>query len=303
MYDLIIVGGGPAGLAASVYAARKLLKTLLISMNIGGQVNQTMGIENYLGYQFIEGPELIEKFSTQMSQFPIEQRIGSRVARITDSNGVFEAVTDSGESYQSRAIVFATGKSPRRLGVPGEREYAGKGVSYCVICDGPVFAGQRVAIVGGGNSALGAALDMVKISEHVDLVSLTPLTGDPILIAKLKDAPNLSVFIGYETESIEGDGFVRRMLVKNIANGEQNYLEVGGIFVEIGLSPNSAAVEGLARLNALGEVLVNCSCETNIPGLYAAGDVTSVPEKQIIIAAAEGVKATLQAHGYLQRLR
>ena len=302
MYDLIIIGGGPAGLAASVYAARKLLKTLLISADIGGQVNWTMGIENYLGYQFIEGPELIEKFYTQMSQFPIEQRIGARVEKITRQDGAFEAVTASGERYQAKAVIFAAGKSPRRLDVPGEKEYTGKGVSYCVVCDGPIFAEKRVAIIGGGNSALGAALDMVKIAAYVELISLTPLTGDPILVAKLRDAPNLTVRIGYTVERIEGDSFVRRILVKNAADGKQNYIDVSGVFVEVGLTPNSTAVEGLVEINELGEVLITCACETNVPGLYAAGDVTNVPEKQIIIAAGEGVKAALQAHGYLQRL-
>ena len=182
MYDLMIIGGGPAGLAASVYAARKRLKTLLISGDIGGQVNKTLGIENYLGYQFIEGPELIDKFQTQVNQFPTDQKIGYKVSRLEKIEGGFEAVSETGERYQSKAVVFATGKRPRQLNVPGEVELTGRGVTYCAICDGPIFSGQRVAVVGGGNSALEATLDMVKIAEHVDLVSLTPLTGDAILI-------------------------------------------------------------------------------------------------------------------------
>ena len=302
MYDLMIIGAGPAGIAASVYAARKRLNAVLISGDIGGQVNKTMGIENYLGYQFIEAPELIDKFQTQISQYPMEQKIGEKITRLDKIEGGFEAVSESGEKFQARAVVFATGKSPRKLNVPGEAEYTGKGVTYCAICDGPIFAGQRVAVVGGGNSALEAALDMVKIAEHVDLVSLTPLTGDAVLIEKLSAARNLTTFIGYQTEKIEGQDFVHGMVIKDTRSGQSKRLEVGGIFIEIGLTPNSAAVRHLVKLNELGEVPVNCSSETEVPGLYAAGDVSTVPEKQIIIAAGEGAKAALQAHRYLQRL-
>jgi alkyl hydroperoxide reductase subunit F len=302
MYDLMIVGGGPAGLTASVYAARKQLNTLLISIDIGGQVNKTLGIENYMGYQFIEGPELIDKFQTQMSQFPIDQKIGDKVSRLEKIDGGFEAISQAGDKYQAKAVIYAAGKSPRKLNVPGEVEFAARGVTYCAICDGPVFAGQRVAVVGGGNSALEAALDMVKIAEHVDLVSLTPLTGDAILIGKLSDAKNLTIFTEYQTEKIEGQDFANGMLIKDLNSGEQKRLDVTGVFIEIGLVPNSEPVKELIDLNKRGEVPINCSCETAIPGLYAAGDVTDVPEKQIVVAAGEGAKAALQAHRYLQRL-
>jgi len=302
MYDLMIIGGGPAGLAASVYAARKQLKALLISVDIGGQVNKTWGIENYLGYQFIEGPELIDKFQTQVSQFPIDQKIGYKISRLEKFDGGFQAISEGGDKYQAKAVIFAAGKSPRKLNVPGEVEFTGRGVTYCAICDGPVFAGQRVAVVGGGNSALEAALDMVKIAEHVDLVSLTPLTGDAILIDKLADAKNLTIFTEYQTEKIEGQDFVNGILIRDLKSSKRKRLEVTGVFIEIGLVPNSEPVRGLIELNKWGEVPINCSCETMIPGLYAAGDVTDVPEKQIIVAAGEGVKAALQAHRYLQRL-
>ena len=302
MYDLMIVGGGPAGLTASVYAARKQLETLLISIDIGGQVNKTLGIENYMGYQFIEGPELIDKFQTQMSQFPIEQKIGDKVSRLEKIDGGFAALSQAGDRYQARAVIYAAGKSPRKLNVPGEAELTPRGVTYCAICDGPVFAGQRVAVVGGGNSALEAALDMVKIAEHVDLVSLTPLTGDSILIDKLKAANNLTILTEHQTEKIEGQGFVGGMLIKDLKSGEQKRLAVSGVFIEIGLVPNSEPVKELIELNKRGEVPISCSCETAISGLYAAGDVTDVPEKQIVVAAGEGAKATLQAHHYLQRL-
>ena len=302
MYDLMIIGGGPAGLAASVYAARKQLKTLLVSGDIGGQTNWTMGIENYLGYQFIEGPELIDKFHSQVSQYPIDQKIGDKISRLEKIGGGFEAMSEAGNGYQAKAVVFATGKSPRKLNVPGEAELTGRGVTYCAICDGPVFAGQRVAVVGGGNSALEAALDMVKIAEHVDLVSLTRLTGDAILVNKLSGAKNLSIFTEYQTEKIEGQDLVQGIVIKDLRSGESKRLEVTGVFVEIGLVPNSESVKGLIELNNWGEVPVSCFCETTMPGLYAAGDVTDVPEKQIVIAAGEGAKAALQAHRYLQRL-
>jgi alkyl hydroperoxide reductase subunit F len=302
MYELIIIGAGSAGLAASVYAARKKLEVLLVSADIGGQINWTMGIENYLGYQFIEGPELISKFESQVSQYPIEQKIGVNVSSVSKIEEGFEVTTEEGEKYQSKTLIVATGKRPRRLNVPGEMEYIGKGVTYCAICDGPVFAGRRVAVVGGGNSALEAVLDMVKIAEHVDLVSLTQFTGDPVLIDKLNSAENLDKYLEYETLSIEGDDFITGMNIKELKSGEEKKLDVTGIFVEIGLEPNSESVKGLVEVNERNEIMVNQACETDVPALYAAGDVTNVPEKQIIVAAGEGAKAALQAHHYLQRM-
>jgi len=302
MYDLMVIGGGPAGLAATVYAARKQLNAVLISEDIGGQMNMTLGIENYLGYQFIEAPELIGKFQTQVDQFPIDQKIGDKVSRVAKINGGYEAVLENGDRYQSKAVILATGKKPRMLNIPGEKELAGRGVTYCAICDGPIFTGQRVAVVGGGNSALEAVLDMMKIAEHVDMVSLTPLTGDAILIKQLPAGDRLAIYTEHQTERIEGDPQVEGMVIKDIKSGESKRLDVTGIFIEIGLVPNSASVKDLLELNKPGEVPVNRSCETALPGLYAAGDVTDVPEKQIVVAAGEGAKAALQAHRYLQRL-
>ena len=303
MYDLIIVGGGPAGLAAAVYAARKLLKTLLISHDIGGQVNWTMGVENYLGYQLIEGPELIAKFQQQVEKFPIDRKIGFNASRIENTDNHFEVVSESGERFQGRSVLVATGKRPRRLNVPGEMEFVGRGVTYCAICDGPVFAGQKVAVIGGGNSALEAALDMVKIAEWVELVSTTPLTGDPILIERLSQAKNLTFFLEHEVVSITGTKFVEGITVRHLGAEDSTPLDVTGVFIEIGLEPNSNLVKGLIQLNEKGEIPVNCSSETTVKGLYAAGDVTSVPEKQIVVAAGEGAKAALQAHRYLQHLK
>jgi len=296
MYDVIIVGGGPAGLAAAVYAARKQLKTLLISQNIGGQVNRSAGIENYLGYQFVEGAVLVSKFEGQVSQYPIDQQIGADVSSIRRINTTFEVVLQTGATHEARTVVFASGKRPRELRVPGESEFAGRGVSYCDICDGPLFAGRRVAVVGGGNSALEAALDMVKIADHVDVVAVAGLTGDPVLVDKLKQAKNVDLYTGYRVDSIRGSQLVDSIVVTSLNDSDKVTLPVTGVFVEIGLIPNSEPVRDLLELNESGEVPVNCSAETSVPGLFAAGDVSDVPEKQIVIAAGEGAKAMLRAH-------
>ena len=302
MYEIIIVGGGPAGMAAAVYAARKRLNTLLVTSDIGGQVNWTTGVENYLGYQFIEGADLIAKFQQQVNQFPIDQKIGTKVTQIKKIENGFEVVSESGDTFQGKVVLLASGKRPRRLNVAGEIELTGRGVTYCAICDGPVFTGQKVAVIGGGNSAIEATLDMIKLAEHVDMVSVTPLTGDPIMIEKLANANNLTIYTNYQTEKVLGQGLVEGLIIKDNKTGNSRQLDDTGIFIEIGLVPNSDMVKDLVKLNRDAEVPVNCSCETEVPGLFAAGDVTTVPEKQIVIAAGEGAKASLQAHRYLQRL-
>jgi len=302
MHELIIIGAGPAGMTAAVYAARKRIDTLLLSKELGGQPLTTTGIENYMGYQYIEGPELMQKFEEQVAQFPLEQRMGQGVVALSRLDAGFEVRADQGESYQGKAVIIATGKRPRPLNVPGEEGLRGRGVTYCAICDGPLFASMKVAVIGGGNSALEAADDMVKIAEHVYLVSLTPLTGDQILTDRVRDASNLSLFLEHEVVEIDGSSRVEAIKIRDLKTGEVKRLEVGGIFVEIGLIPNSELVNGLAHLNSIGEIEVNCANETNIPGLFAAGDVTNVPEKQIVVAAGEGAKAALRAHRYLQRL-
>jgi alkyl hydroperoxide reductase subunit F len=304
MYELIIIGGGPAGMTASVYAARKKINTLLISGDIGGQGLTTWLVENYMGYQFIEGHELMKKFEEQVKQFPtdVKVEVGKRAERLSRVDGGFEVRTDRGETYQAKAAILATGKRPRKLNVPGEKELLGRGVTYCAICDGPLFADVKVAVIGGGNSALEAADDMVKIADHVYLVSLTPLTGDQILIDRMKSASNLTIFLEHEVLEIKGDSRVKGIKIRDLKSKQERELEVGGIFIEIGLIPNSELVKELVTLNHLGEIEVNCGNETGVPGFFAAGDVTSVPDKQIVIAAGEGAKAALQAHRYLQRL-
>jgi len=305
MYELVVIGAGPAGMTVVVYAARKRLNTLLISYDLGGQPLTTAGVENYMGYQFIEGPELMQKFEEQVRQSPsdVKTEIGQRVESVSRINRGFEVRTDKGETYQAKAVIFATGKRPRQLNAPGEKELVGKGVTYCAICDGPLFAGEKVAVIGGGNSALEAADDMIKIAEHVYLISLTSLTGDRILIDKITNADNLTMFLEHEVLEIKGEDRVEGIKIRDLKSKQEKEFDVGGIFIEIGLVPNSGAMKGVTTLNRLGEIEVNCANETGVPGLFAAGDVTTVPEKQIIVAAGEGAKAALQAHRYLQRLK
>jgi alkyl hydroperoxide reductase subunit F len=302
MCELIIIGGGPAGMTAAVYAARKKIKTLLLARDIGGQVVTTSWIENYMGYQYIEGIELVEKFEQQLKQFPIDRRDGEEVTEISRFDNRFTVRTRSGESLQTQAVIVATGKKPRRLTVPGESELTGRGVSYCSVCDGPLFAGEKVAVIGGGNSALEAIDDLLKIGEGVYSVMDAYFTGDTVLVDRVLQNPKLDVFPEHRVVEIKGNDKVEGITIQDIKTGDKKDLAVRGIFIEIGLIPNSGLVTEITRLNRTGEIEVNCNCETGIPGLYAAGDVASTPEKQIIIAAGDGAKAALQAHRYLQRL-
>jgi len=302
MYELIIIGAGPAGMTAAVYAARKKLNTLLISYDLGGQPLRNAGVENYMGYQFIEGAVLMQKFQEQLRQFSIDIKTGGMVSDVSRIERGFEIRTNKGENYQARAAIIATGKRPRELNVPGEEKLRGRGVTYCSICDGPLFGGENVAVIGGGIAGLEAAQDMLKIAKRVYLVSPTPLTGDQILIDKVKDASNLTMFLEHEVLEIKGEGRVEGIKVRDLKSKQERELNIRGIFVEIGLIPNSEPFKGIVRLNRLGEIEVSCANETGVPGLFAAGDVTNVPEKQIVVAAGEGAKAALQANRYLQRL-
>ena len=244
----------------------------------------------------------MEKFEEQVEKFPLETEIGPEANRVRKIEDGFEIETGDGTKYQTKALIVATGKRPRQLNVAGEEKLKGRGVTYCSICDGPMFTGKRVAVIGGGNSALEAVDDMAKIAEHIDLVSVTPLTGDQVLIDKVTSLPNLSIYLEHEVVEIEGDTFVESLTIRDMKSKETKKLPLAGIFVEIGLLPNSNAVKDLVHLNKVGEIEITCSSETSVPGLYAAGDVTNVPEKQIVIAAGEGAKAALQAHRYLRRL-
>ena len=245
----------------------------------------------------------MEKFERQVKQFPIELKIGPTVQRVTLADRGFSILYQDGGSAEARCVIVASGKRPRPLDVPGEERLRGRGVSYCAVCDGPLFGGVPVVVVGGGNSAFEAANDMVKIASHVHVVSVTPFTADPVLIEKLQAASNITAFPQARVLSIEGDLRVERVTIEDMKSGQARTIDAGGVFVEIGLIPNSDMVKGLVELNDKGEIKVNCLTETGVPGLYAAGDVTDVPEKQIVVSAGEGAKAALQAHRYLQRLR
>ena len=302
MYDLIIIGGGPAGTTATVYAARKKINALLLAKNIGGQVVTTSGIENYMGYQHVEGTELMEKFEMQLKQFPIERKVGDEVISVSLSNGEFVVKTADGQNFESKAVIVATGKLPRGLNVPGESLLIGRGVSYCSVCDAPLFRGEQVAVIGGGNSAAEAIDDLLKIAERVYSILEADAIWDGVFWDRFANNPKLTVFHSHKVTKIEGSDRVEAIMIQDVKTGEKQKLAVRGIFIEVGLIPNSSLVKDIARLNSNMEIEVNCNCETSVPGLFAAGDVASTPEKQIIIAAGEGAKAALQAHRYLQRL-
>jgi alkyl hydroperoxide reductase subunit F len=299
MYDLIIIGGGPAGLTAAVYAARKKMNLLLLTKEFGGQLMWTKEIENYMGYQFISGPELISKFEEQVKRFAVETKYEEVSSFIVNDDGTFLIKTE-GHEYKSKTVIVATGKRPKRLDVPGEIQFTGQGVSYCATCDGPLFADKIVAVVGGGNSALQAALELSSIAPTVYLVARDDqYIADPIIVDKMKAANNIVELTGYETEGIFGDEAVEKIEIRNIATGQKQNLEVGGVFVEVGLEPNSEFVKDIIVMNQLKELVVNCRSQTNIPGVYAAGDITDGPDKQIVIAAGDGAKAALMAYDYL----
>jgi NADH-dependent peroxiredoxin subunit F len=303
MYELIIIGGGPAGMTAAVYAARKKIKTLLLAREMGGQVVWTSNIENYMGYQMVEGLELMEKFEQQLKQFPIDRLEGEEVSGISRQAEGFEVVSGSGQKFQGLSLIIATGKTPRRLGVPGEERLIGRGVSYCAVCDGPVFSGLNVAVIGGGNSALEAIIDLLKIAEKVYSISEMGFTGDAVLVDRVKNNPKLVTLPQQVVREIGGQEKVEFVIIQDLKSGAKREIQVQGIMVEIGLVPNSGLVKNLVDLNSSGEVVVDCRAATSLPGLLAAGDVTNSPEKQIIIAAGEGAKAALQAQKYLQHLK
>ncbi|MCJ7656270.1 MAG: FAD-dependent oxidoreductase [Candidatus Atribacteria bacterium] len=296
IYDLIIIGAGPAGITAAVYAARKKMDILVITKDIGGQASWSGDIQNYTGYQFISGPELAVKFEEHMRKFDFEIKENEEVKELIFRKGTFLVKTDK-DNYQTKVAIVASGKKSRELGVPGEQEFKNKGLTYCATCDGPLFAGRDVAVIGGGNSALDAALQLIKIANRIYIINFTDnLTGDGIMQEKIRADKKVSIFNNSRVKEILGDSFVQAIKIEE--DKEEKTLDVQGIFVEIGLIPNSDFAVDLEK-NERKEVVVNQRNETNIPGIFAAGDVTNVPEKQIIIAAGEGAKAVLSAFRYL----
>jgi len=299
LYDVAIVGMGPAGMTAAVYAARKKLKTLLIGKEWGGQAARTGMVENYMGFQLVTGQELMKKFEEQVEKYPVE-KILDEVISAGKQNSNFILATKSGRQYSARTLIMATGKQPRWLNVPGEKEFAGKGISYCSICDAPLFANMKVAVIGGGNSAITAAYDLMKIAEHIYVISPDDWSSDPVLNDKIKDAPNLTKMTGYQTIRIDGEQTVKNIVLKSVKEPfRESTLEVQGVFIEIGTVPMTDFLRGFINLNDNGEIVIDCSCNTSVPGIFAAGDATSAPEKQVIVAAGEGAKAALGTFKYI----
>lgn len=296
-YDLIIVGAGPSGMTAGVFAARKGLKTLIISEDLGGQVNWTSDIENYMGFQEIDGQALMEKFEAQVKELHLEEEL-TTVVDIRKEGEIFKIVTKNQE-YVSKAVIVSSGKKPRTLNVPGEQEFRNKGVSYCATCDGPLFRNLPVAVVGGGNSALKSALDLANYASEIHLIANSGLSADHILVERFNKLDHLKKYLSHAVVEIKGGKSVEKAILEDIQNKHKFEINVQGIFIEIGLDPNQGFLGDWVEKNEVGEIKVDCLCRTNIPGLYAAGDVTSVPEKQIIVAAGEGAKAALKAWEFL----
>ncbi|MFA6609640.1 MAG: FAD-dependent oxidoreductase [Candidatus Omnitrophota bacterium] len=300
MLDMIIVGAGPAGITAAVYAARKRLDFIVISKDIGGQTAWSGEIENYTGYQFISGPDLVKKFEEHMKAYNVAMKEGDEVLEITRTGDRISVKTKKAV-YESRTVIIASGKRVRELGAAGENEFKNRGLTYCATCDAPLFSGKDVAVIGGGNSALDAVLQLMKIAKSIYLINiLGRLTGDPIMQEKVLASGMVKVLNSAEVVEILGDKFVTGIRVKKGDGIEK--LDVQGVFVEIGLVPNSQMAIGVDK-TASGEIKVNNDNATNVPGIFAAGDVTNVPEKQIIIAAGEGSKAVLSAFRYISQMR
>ncbi|MFA5319985.1 MAG: FAD-dependent oxidoreductase [Candidatus Omnitrophota bacterium] len=294
--DLLIIGGGPAGVTAAIYAARKGLDFLMISRDIGGQAAWSAKIENYTGCQVVSGADLTTQFEEHLKKFNIRLRQPEAALSLAREGGKF-VVRGEKDTYRALAVIAATGKRSRELGVPGEKEFLNRGLTYCAVCDGPLFAAKDVAVIGGGNSALDAALQMSRVASKVYVVDHSrEFSADKILQDRLRDPGNVEVLNNTYVRVIHGGRFVEGIRVSR--GGKETDIPVQGVFVEIGLVPNSDFAV-IAGRNEKREIRVNCANETDVPGLFAAGDVTDVPEKQIIIAAGEGAKAALSAAKYL----
>lgn len=303
IFDVVIIGGGPAGLTAAVYAVRKNLSTVLVSDQLGGQPMNTAGIENYMGYQFITGPELMERFEKQAVHLDINLALEAAVTLIEMEGRLKQVHTADGACYRGRTVVIASGKCSRELRIPGEKELAGRGVSYCATCDGPLFADRPVVVAGGGNSAMQAVLEMAVISPKVHLVSLTPLTGDEVLVAKILAEDRICKHLLWRPVEVLGEQEVTGVVIGSADGKDRKELEAAALFIEVGLMPNSSFAVDLLELNARGEIVVDCDCRTGVQGVFAAGDVTQVRDKQIVVACGEGAKAALSAHEYLMGLK
>ncbi len=299
VYDVAVIGGGPAGLTAAMYAVRKNLATILIAGDLGGQVGVTREIANYPGFDGVTGPDLVQHMYEQAETFGIDRLIGERVASVTVDGRAKVLHLESGRSVRARTVIVATGARKRKLGIPGEKELTGLGVVYCSTCDGPLFRGKAVAVVGGGNSALEAALELHSVASSVTIVTREGLTGDKILRDNVSAAGDIVQLTHHEPVEIHGDGNVTGFTVKDVKSGETRRLDVDGVFIEIGWFPNTDFILDLVETNKRGEILVDAHGSTGVRGVFAAGDCTDSRDKQIVISAGEGAKAALAAFEYL----
>jgi len=303
-YDVLIVGGGPAGAAAAIYAARKGIRTGVVAERFGGQVMDTMGIENLISIPETEGPKLVAAMENHVGHYDVDVMKLQRADGISSDGEMVSVALASGATLKSKTVIVATGARWRQMNVPGEDTYRNKGVAYCPHCDGPLFKGKRVAVIGGGNSGVEAAIDLAGIVAQVTLIEFdSQLRADAVLQRKLHSLPNVRVITSAQTTEVSGDGAkVNGLVYKDRASGDLHTIELEGIFVQIGLLPNSDFLKGSVDLSPRGEVIVDAKGATSLAGVFAAGDVTTAPYKQIIIAMGEGSKAALSAFDHLIRM-
>ena len=305
-YDVLIIGGGPAGAAAAVYAARKGIRTGIVAERFGGQTMDTLGIENFISVLETEGPKFAAALEAHVRHYGVDVMTLQRVARVEPAaqpGGCAKVVLDNGAVLKSRTVILATGARWRNVGVPGEQDYRTKGVAYCPHCDGPLFKGKDVAVIGGGNSGVEAAIDLAGVVKSVTLLEFADkLRADQVLVDKLRSLPNVTIHVNAQTTEITGDGQkMNGLRYKDRVGGAEHHLDLAGVFVQIGLVPNTEFLKGTVELSRFGEVIIDDKCHTSVPGVFAAGDVTTVPYKQIIIATGEGAKAALSAFDHLIR--
>ena len=305
-YDVLIVGGGPAGAAAAVYAARKGIRTGIAAERFGGQVNDTLAIENYISVLSTDGPKFSMALESHVKDYGVDVMNLQRADKLipaTEPGGLIELRLANGGSLKSRTVIVSTGARWRNVNVPGEQEYKNKGVAYCPHCDGPLFKGKRVAVIGGGNSGVEAAIDLAGIVAHVTLLEFgDTLRADAVLVKKLESLPNVVILKQAQTTEFTGaGGKLDGLNYTDRATGESKRVEVEGVFVQIGLVPNTEWLRGTVELSKHGEIIVDAKGQTSVPGVFAAGDATTVPYKQIIIAAGDGAKAALSAFDHLIR--
>lgn len=300
-FDVLVVGGGPAGASAAIYAARKGIRTGIIAEQFGGQVKETLGIENFIGIKYTEGPKLAASMEEHVKEYDIELIKAQRTKRLT-KNEFIEVELESGAVLKSKSVILATGARWRNVNVPGEQEFKNKGVAYCPHCDGPIFKGKRVAVIGGGNSGVEAAIDLAGITEHVTVLEFLPeLKADQVLQKRLYSLANVTVLKNVQTEEILGSDKVSGIRYLDRATGTSHELALEGVFVQIGLVPNTDWLGETVERNRLGEIMVDGHGATNLAGVFAAGDCTNSPYKQIIISMGSGATAALGAFDYLIR--